>query len=62
MQDLVNAIAEMMEDDAMRLTKKYLDEGVPPIQDSRRLQGGSGHHWQAFRGVHLFRARADPGR
>jgi methanogenic corrinoid protein MtbC1 len=32
MQDLVNAIAEMMEDDAMRLTKKYLDEGVPPIQ------------------------------
>jgi 5-methyltetrahydrofolate--homocysteine methyltransferase len=32
MQDLVNAVVEMMEDDAMRLTKKYLDEGVPPIQ------------------------------
>lgn len=32
MQELVNAVAEMMEDDAMRLTKKYLDEGVPPMR------------------------------
>ena len=32
MQDLVNAVAEMMEDDAMALTKKYLEEGVPALQ------------------------------
>jgi len=32
MQNLVNAIADMMENDAMTLTKKYLDEGVPPLQ------------------------------
>jgi methanogenic corrinoid protein MtbC1 len=32
MQDLVNAVAEMMEDDALVLAKKYLDEGTPPMQ------------------------------
>ena len=32
MQDLVNAVAEMMEDEAMALTKRYLDEGKPPVQ------------------------------
>jgi methanogenic corrinoid protein MtbC1 len=32
MQDLVNAVAEMMEDEAMKLTKKYVEEGVPPVQ------------------------------
>lgn len=32
MQNLVNAIADMMENEAMTLTKKYLDEGVPPLQ------------------------------
>ncbi|HTY25464.1 MAG TPA: cobalamin-dependent protein [Desulfomonilaceae bacterium] len=32
MKDLINAIADMMEDEAMALTKKYLDEGVPPLQ------------------------------
>ncbi|MGA2403234.1 MAG: cobalamin-dependent protein [Syntrophobacteraceae bacterium] len=32
MQDLVNAVAEMMEDEAMTLTKKYVAEGVPAIQ------------------------------
>ncbi len=32
MQDLVNAVAEMMEDEAMTLTKKYVAEGVPPLQ------------------------------
>jgi methanogenic corrinoid protein MtbC1 len=32
MQDLVNAIADMMEDDAMRLTKKYLEDGAPPMK------------------------------
>lgn len=32
MQDLVNAVAEMMEDEAMTLTKKYVKEGVPPLQ------------------------------
>lgn len=32
MQDLVNAIADMMEDDAMTLTKKYLEDGVPPMK------------------------------
>jgi len=32
MQDLVNAVAEMMEDDAMALTKKYVEEGVPALQ------------------------------
>jgi methanogenic corrinoid protein MtbC1 len=32
MQDLVNAVAEMMEDDAMTLTKKYVEEGVPALQ------------------------------
>ncbi len=32
MQDLVNAVAEMMEDQAMTLTKKYVAEGVPAIQ------------------------------
>jgi methanogenic corrinoid protein MtbC1 len=32
MQDLVNAVAEMMEDEAMTLTKKYVEQGVPPIQ------------------------------
>ena len=32
MQDLVNAIVEMMEDDALALTKKYLDAGTPPMK------------------------------
>jgi methanogenic corrinoid protein MtbC1 len=32
MQDLVNAVAEMMEDEAMTLTKKYVEEGVPALQ------------------------------
>ena len=32
MQDLVNAVAEMMEDEAMALTRKYLEQGVPPDQ------------------------------
>lgn len=32
MQDLVNAVIEMMEDDAIALTRKYLDEGVSPMQ------------------------------
>jgi 5-methyltetrahydrofolate--homocysteine methyltransferase len=32
MQDLLNAIVEMMEDDALALTKKYLDAGAPPLQ------------------------------
>ncbi|MCA1961123.1 MAG: cobalamin-dependent protein [Desulfomonile sp.] len=31
MQDLVNAVAEMMEDDALALTRKYLDQGIPPV-------------------------------
>jgi 5-methyltetrahydrofolate--homocysteine methyltransferase len=32
MQDLVNAVAEMMEDEAMSLTKKYVAQGVPAVQ------------------------------
>lgn len=32
MKDLVHAIAEMLEDDAGALTKKYLEQGVPPIE------------------------------
>lgn len=32
MQDLVNAVAEMMETEAIALTKKYLDEGKSPMQ------------------------------
>ena len=32
MQDLLNAVVEMMEDDALALTKKYLDAGTPPLQ------------------------------
>jgi len=32
MQDLVNAVAEMMEDDALALTRKYLDQGAPPVE------------------------------
>ena len=32
MQDLVNAVAEMMEDEAMTLTKKYVEQGVPALQ------------------------------
>lgn len=32
MQDLVNAVVEMMEDDALALTKKYLEAGTPPMQ------------------------------
>ena len=32
MQDLVNAVAEMMEDEAMALTKKYVEQGVPALQ------------------------------
>jgi len=32
MQDLVNAVVEMMEDDALALTKKYLDAGVRPME------------------------------
>ncbi|MGO9567202.1 MAG: B12-binding domain-containing protein [Desulfomonilaceae bacterium] len=32
MQDLVNAVAEMMEDEAITLTKKYVEDGVPPLQ------------------------------
>ena len=47
MQDLVNAVVEMMETEAMALTKKYLDEGKPPMQifDAYRgicgVQGGA---------------------
>jgi 5-methyltetrahydrofolate--homocysteine methyltransferase len=32
MKDLVNAVAEMMEDDAKALTLKYLDEGKSPME------------------------------
>jgi hypothetical protein len=32
MQDLINAVADMMEDEALTLAKKYLDEGTPPMQ------------------------------
>ncbi|MDA8305793.1 MAG: cobalamin-dependent protein [Deltaproteobacteria bacterium] len=32
MQELVNAIVEMMENDALALTKKYLEAGTPPMQ------------------------------
>jgi methanogenic corrinoid protein MtbC1 len=32
MQDLVNALVEMREDDAMSLTRKYLDEGADPMR------------------------------
>ncbi len=32
MQDLVKAVAEMMEDEAMALTKKYVEQGVPALQ------------------------------
>jgi 5-methyltetrahydrofolate--homocysteine methyltransferase len=32
MQDLVNAVAEMNEDEAMALTKKYVAKGVPAVQ------------------------------
>ncbi|MGA2224551.1 MAG: cobalamin-dependent protein [Syntrophobacteraceae bacterium] len=32
MQDLVKAVADMMEDEAMALTKKYVEQGVPPLQ------------------------------
>jgi len=32
MKDLVNTVAEMMEKEAMDLTKKYLREGAPPMQ------------------------------
>ncbi len=32
MQDLVKAVADMMEDEAMALTKKYLEQGVPALQ------------------------------
>jgi len=32
MQDLINAVSDMMEDDALTLAKKYLDEGAPPMQ------------------------------
>jgi methanogenic corrinoid protein MtbC1 len=32
MQDLVNAVVEMKEEEALALTQKYLDEKVPPLQ------------------------------
>ncbi|MDR3568607.1 MAG: cobalamin-dependent protein [Syntrophobacteraceae bacterium] len=32
MQDLVNAVVEMMEDDALALAKKYLEAGADPLQ------------------------------
>ncbi|SPF49410.1 putative cobalamin binding protein [Syntrophobacter sp. SbD1] len=32
MQDLINAVVEMNEDDALALTRKYLDAGTPPLQ------------------------------
>lgn len=32
MEDLVNAVVEMMEDDALALAKKYLEAGTPPLQ------------------------------
>lgn len=32
MQDLVNAVVEMMEDDALALAKKYLEARTPPMQ------------------------------
>ncbi|MGO9572683.1 MAG: B12-binding domain-containing protein [Desulfomonilaceae bacterium] len=32
MQDLVNAVVEMMEDDALALTRKYLAAGTPPMR------------------------------
>jgi methanogenic corrinoid protein MtbC1 len=31
MDDLVTAIVEMMEDEAMTLTRRYLDQGAPPL-------------------------------
>lgn len=32
MQDLLNAVVEMMEDDALALTKKYLEAGTPALE------------------------------
>jgi len=32
MQDLVNAVVDMREEDALSLTKKYAEEGVPPLE------------------------------
>ena len=32
MQDLVNAVADMMEDEAMALTKKYVEQGASAVQ------------------------------
>jgi 5-methyltetrahydrofolate--homocysteine methyltransferase len=32
MKDLVNAVADMMEDDAKSLTQQYIDKGVPPME------------------------------
>ncbi len=32
MQDLVKAVSDMMEDEAMALTKKYMEQGVPALQ------------------------------
>lgn len=32
MEDLVKAVSDMMEDDAMALSKKYLDQGVPALK------------------------------
>ena len=32
MQDLINAIVEMREDDALALTRKYLDQGADPMR------------------------------
>jgi methanogenic corrinoid protein MtbC1 len=32
MEDLTNAIVEMREEDALAITKKYLDQGIAPLQ------------------------------
>jgi 5-methyltetrahydrofolate--homocysteine methyltransferase len=32
MEDLINAVAEMMEEEATALTKTYLDRGMPPME------------------------------
>ena len=59
---LINAIAEMDEEDALALTKELLAAGTHAGRDPGRLPGGDGAGRQAVRARGVLHPRADPGR
>ena len=61
-QELIEAITEMREEDAVEITKQLLDSGTRPVASPGCLPRGDGHHRQAFRNRGLLHPGADPGR